>query len=197
MAKRKKVAPEEVINRQSYIVSRTRLDETYFGRSLDIGEEPIASHLILVPASSILLLESKENLESIYVYSRSNSFFYYDLNFEIYKEQLEEEFGESPPLAVVSHDSILIFIRDYNSFKTTEATYDFIANNWCFDGKMGYGRHFLQLAYVNANRNFEDIPDEEFANFSLDNPLGALLGNIRKIFSKKSSSDARDIQTSY
>ena len=41
---------------------------------------------------------------------------------------------------------------------------------------MGYGRHFLQLAYVNANRNFEDIPDEEFANFSLDNPLGALLG---------------------
>lgn len=176
---------EEIIKRESYIVSRNRLDETYFGRNLDTGEEPIASHLIIVPANKIVPLKVKVRKSSIpgkkvedvstfqYI---SKGLFTHQPDFQKYKTQLLKKFDGLPPFAVISHNSVLAFMEKDTSFEILKAPYDFIINSWCFNEELGNGRHFLQLAYVDTLKNFDNVSLEVFFNFFDNDPLGTLVG---------------------
>mgnify|MGYP001172223817 CR=1 FL=1 len=173
---------EEIITRDSFIVSRARLDETYLGAGLNEGEEPIASNLILVPANkmkfNILNSVSPNPFGNVgpvnIMHYLSREFSEHESDLGEYKIQLEKRFGKNLPFAVISHNLVLAFTRKGDSFKSLEVPYDFIIDSWRFSEEQGNGRHFLQLAYVDAKKFFEHVPERVFTDFFNNYPLGTL-----------------------
>jgi hypothetical protein len=175
----------ENISQKSHIVAKERLDETYFGKDLATGEEPIASHLILVPANKITPPRAKENGKvllspneaakqvSIHNYLLRKCF-EHESELVGYRNQLEEKFGSSPPFAVISKGSAEVFVREYDSFKIGKIPYDHIVRNWCFNRELGNGNHFLQLAYVDYEMTSVENIRKELIDFLIDNPLETL-----------------------
>ena len=162
------------ISRESYVISRTKIEEVYLGR------HETSSHVILALASG--LVPKKVGGESegfkqdrgIYSYGY-DGFFRHPENLRGYRTQFKEKFGDKVPLAVISKRDIRIFKPNgIFPFVVENGDLPSIFNGWSFNRRYSMDREFLQIAHVYSDDGMGYLTNQAIFGFLLSNPLGTL-----------------------